>query len=183
MKKKFILLSAFAILLSSCGNDEKKEEVTPEVIPQVAEEVAPEVTEEVAEPEEPKKQADYLPNEEIVTETGLTVTFLQMAADTILGYYDKADEGMLIRSVEVLVVNNTEEEVKISPYDFVLVDEQGESYAQDFTQGKEPSLSDEAIRPGKERHGWVEFTQVPEDAKEFTVVYSPNGETFYIEFE
>jgi hypothetical protein len=183
MKTKIILLSAFAIILSSCGNDEKKEEVAKEVIPEVAEEVTPEVTEEVVVPEEPKKQADYLPNEEIVTETGLTVTFLQMAADTKLGYYDKADEGMLIRSVEVLVVNNTEEEVEVSPYDFVLEDGKGENYSQDFTQGKEPSLSDEAIRPGKKRQGWVEFTQVPEDAEGFTVVYSPDGETFYIEFE
>ena len=68
----------------------------------------------------------------------------------------------------------------LSPYDFKLEDGNGEKYGQDFTQGKEPSLSDDEIRPGKKRKGWVEFVQIPEDAEEFTVIYSPKGETFFI---
>ena len=108
---------------------------------------------------------------------------MQLTADTKLGHYDKAKEGMLIRSVEMEIVNNTEEALTVSPYDFKLEDSNGEEYSQDFTQGKDPKIALNEIRPGKKIVGWVEFEQTPEDAEGWTVEYSPKGERFYIDFK
>lgn len=174
MKKIFV--SALILpLLFNCGGEEKEKE---EAQSPAVEETTPVSNE----PEKPKVKRNYKPNEVIETKTGLSVRFLEISADTKLGTYDKADEGMLIRSVKVEVVNNTEEDVKISPYDFKLVDSDGNDYGQDFTQGKEPQLTTKEIRPGKKLVGYVEFEQSPADADGFEIKYSPKGEYFYIEF-
>tara|TARA_B110000090_G_scaffold172989_1_gene193863 strand:+ start:481 stop:1017 length:537 start_codon:yes stop_codon:yes gene_type:complete len=178
MKNLFYLTIVFPLLMSCGGGEEPVKEEQAESAPKSEGKV-----EVVEEPAKPKVKRDFLPNEVIETETGLSVTFLEIAEDTKLGYYDKAEEGMLIRSVKVQIINNTEEALTVSPYDFKLSDNNGKDYSQDFTQGKEPIISQNEIRPGKKLVGYIEFEQSPVDAEGWEITYSPKGESFYIDFE
>jgi hypothetical protein len=157
MKKLFVFTLTLPLLINCGGGEEIKNEEATIAVEQ-------ETPETPAEPEKPLVQTEFKIDEPILTEDGYTITFLSTATDYEFTMFNKAEEGEKFLSIEALVENTTDEVLSLLPYDFDLIDDDGERYGHDFTQSKEPSLTLDDIRPGKKRKGWVQFV-VPEEKK------------------
>lgn len=98
----------------------------------------------------------------------------------------KPKEGEKLVAVEVLITNNSDEEVHYNPLtDFDLTNEDGYEFSLAAFGGKTPAMGAGEIPPGRKVRGWISF-KVEKASKNFELIYSPgffNSQKLYINLE